>query len=237
MPHPTAISAPRPAAHHGPARHPFSHAEEIANSAIHGAGFLLSIVGLVVLISMAAWRGGPWEIVSCALFGSSLVLLYGSSSLYHALPVRRFPRTKHFLRSLDQSAIYLLIAGSYAPFTLITLRGPLGWTVFGGVTATAIVGIVLQFALKHRSEITQTGLYLGMGWASVAIIVPLISTLPALGVVLLVAGGLAYTIGIVFYAWRSLPYHHAIWHAFVLAGSVCHWFAVSTSVLPGAPMA
>lgn len=225
---PHASPAPRARGHRDRA---FSFGEELANSLVHGVGAVLAVAGLVVLVVLAASRGTAWHVVSSALFGASLVLLYTCSSLYHALP-RSWGRLKHTLHSLDQTAIYLLIACSYTPFMLVTLRGAWGWSLLGVVWTLAAVGITMQFARRERCQVKQTALYLAMGWAVVVAIVPLVRALDATGLVLLVAGGLAYTIGVLFYVWWSLPYHHAVWHAFVLAGSILHWCAVTTSVIP-----
>lgn len=205
--------------------------EEIANSISHGAGAALAVAGLVVLTVLAALRGSAWHVVGCTIFGATLVLLYTASTLYHAIP---HPRAKAVLRVLDHSAIFLLIAGTYTPFTLVTLRGPWGWALFGVVWGLAVLGIVLQAGLLRVHAAVSVLLYVGMGWAVVVAIKPLIAALAPGGLALLVIGGVAYTAGITFYGWRRLPYHHAAWHGFVLAGSVLHYFAVLFYVIPAA---
>ena len=157
------------------------------------------------------------------MFGVALVLLYATSTLYHAVP---HPRAKSVLRVLDHSAIFLLIAGTYTPFTLVSLRGPWGWSLFGVVWGIAIAGIALRLTLRRRPTALFLALYLGMGWCVVVALGPLRAAVPPAGLALLVAGGLAYTVGVPFYVWKRLPFHHAVWHGFVLAGSTLHFLAV-----------
>jgi hemolysin III len=202
--------------------------EEIANSVTHGIGSLLAIAGLVVLVTLAALRGTPWHVVGCAVFGATMVILYSTSTLYHAIPA---PGAKRVLRHLDHAGIFLLIAGTYTPFTLVSLRGPWGWTLFGIVWGLAILGIILQTG-SRRHPVLAVALYVAMGWVVIVAIRPLIAALPAGGLTLLVAGGVSYTTGVVFYTARRLPYHHAIWHGFVLAGTALHFFAVLLYVIP-----
>ena len=203
--------------------------EEIANSITHGIGLVLSIVGLAVLTAYASLYGSAWHIISCVIFGTTLVLLYTASTLYHSIQT---PRVKQVMRVLDHSAIFLLIAGTYTPFTLVSLRGPWGWTLFGIVWGLAAVGILFQTTLLQRWVVASILLYVGMGWVVVAAIKPLLAAVAPGGIILLVLGGLAYTSGIGFYVKRSMRYHHAIWHGFVLAGSVLHFFAVLFYVIP-----
>lgn len=203
--------------------------EEIANSITHGIGLVLSIAGLAVLTAYASLYGSVWHIVSCVIFGTTLVLLYTASTLYHSIQT---PRVKEIMRVLDHSAIFLLIAGTYTPFTLVSLRGPWGWTLFGIVWGLAAVGILFQTTLLQRWVVASILLYVGMGWVVVAAIKPLLAAVAPGGIILLVLGGLAYTSGIGFYVKRSMRYHHAIWHGFVLAGSVLHFFAVLFYVIP-----
>lgn len=203
--------------------------EEIANSITHGVGALLSIAGLVILTVLAARHGDAWHIVSCAIFGATLILLYTASTLYHGIP---HPKPKQVLRIIDHSAIFLLIAGTYTPFTLVNLRGPWGWSLFGAIWGLALLGIILELTPWRRFRLLSVALYVGMGWAVVVAAKPLLNSVATGGLVLLAAGGLAYTLGIIFYAWRSLPHHHAVWHLFVLAGSVLHFFAVLFYVIP-----
>ncbi len=207
----------------------YSLAEEIASSITHGIGAALGVVALVVLVILGAARGDTWHVVSFAVYGSTLVLLYVFSTLYHAF---QRPGVKRVLRHLDHSAIYLLIAGTYTPFTLINMRGPWGWSLFGTIWGLALLGIGLNFILVGRSRILASLVYIGMGWLAVVAIKPLLATVPTGGIAWLVAGGLAYTFGVVFYIWKKLPFNHAVWHLFVLAGSVCHFLAILLYVLP-----
>lgn len=214
------------------AEHPSSRytlGEEIANSVIHGVGIVLGIAGLGVLTAFASLYGDAWHIVGCSVFGAALILLYTASTLYHSIPL---PRVKAVLRTLDHSAIFVLIAGTYTPFLLVNLRGPWGWSLFGAIWGLALVGIVLRIVRGRRSTLLSVGLYVGMGWAVVAAIEPMLNSVAPGGLLLLLLGGLAYTLGIVFYAWKRLPYHHAIWHGFVLAGSISHFFAILFYVIP-----
>lgn len=204
--------------------------EEIVQSVIHGVGIVLAIAALAVLTSYASVFGTTRHIVSCSIYGATLILLYASSTLYHSA---RYRPAKKLLRVLDHAAIFFLIAGTYTPFLLINMRGTLGWSFFGVIWGLTAVGIVLQLFLLPRNRGTLTVLlYIAMGWLIVPIIRPLIAAIPPIGLVYLIAGGLAYTLGIVFYAWKKLPYHHAIWHGFVLAGSILHFFSVFYSVIP-----
>ena len=197
----------------------------------HGVGAGLGVAGLVLLVT-AAWRhGDAWHVVSSAIFGAALVLLYTASTLYHSF---ESALTRQRLQKLDHAAIFLLIAGTYTPFVLVTLRGPWGWSLFGVIWGLAIVGVVLKCWFAGRFRGVSTSVYLVMGWLVLIAIKPLVAALPAGGMKLLVAGGLCYTGGVAFYHWRRLPYHHAIWHLFVLAGSACHWAAVFLYVLPRA---
>ena len=206
----------------------FPVAEELAHSLTHGAGLLLGIAALVLLV-VASRRGAAIHVVACSLYGATLVLLYGASTLYHALPPGR---GKRVFGTLDHAAIFLLIAGTYTPFTLVTLHGGWGWSLFGVIWGLAIAGVVFEAVTRGRARRLQLFLYLVMGWSIVLAGRPLLRELPPGGLVLLLAGGLAYTLGVVFFVWRSLPFHHAVWHVFVLAGSVCHFFAVLLYVLP-----
>jgi hemolysin III len=204
--------------------------EEIAHSAIHGLGIALSLTGLGALIVTALRTGDAGTVAASAVYGLTLVLLYLASTLYHSIP---HPPAKRILRILDHSAIYLLIAGTYTPFTLISLRGPWGFTLFGLVWGLAILGITLKVVAMGRFRGLSLALYLGMGWVVVVALGPLIDAIGKGGMTLLTLGGIAYTSGVIFYVWHRLPYHHAVWHAFVLAGSVLHFFAVLLYVVPG----
>jgi hemolysin III len=202
--------------------------EEIANSITHGVGAALSVAGLVIMIVIAALRGTAWHVVACAVYGVSLVLLYVSSTLYHALTNSR---AKQVFRVLDHSSIYVLIAGTYTPFTLVTLGGAWGWGLLAVVWTLAVVGVVFKCFFTGRLGILSTTVYIGMGWIAVVAIRPLLHALPWPAVLWLVAGGVLYTSGVAFFG-RKWKYSHMIWHLFVLAGSVCHFLAVCGYVLP-----
>ena len=198
--------------------------EEIANAVTHGAGLVASIAAVPVLVLAALHQQDTWQIVGGAIFGVTLVMLYLASTVYHALPVCR---AKHVLRVLDHSAIYLLIAGTYTPFTLGVLRGPWGYSLLGTIWALALFGIVAKFTLGFRFPRLSTMLYIGMGWLVVVALHPLATRVSPTGLAWLVAGGLSYTGGVIFYATDArIRYGHALWHLFVLAGSVCHFVAV-----------
>ena len=207
----------------------YSVAEEVAHATTHGVGLLLSVVALVVLVWFATLHGDLWHIVSVSIYGATLVLLYTASTLYHSIP---HPRAKQVLQSIDHASIYLLIAGTYTPVTLTTLRGGWGFTLFGIVWGLALVGVLLEAFAKKRLRVVSLVLYLGLGWLAAVAVKPLFERVPLGGLALLLAGGLAYTAGVGFYVWRKLPYHHAVWHVFVLIGSVCHFFAVLLYVIP-----
>lgn len=198
--------------------------EEIANSVIHGAALLASLAALPLLVISAVHRSDPWQVVSGAIFGATLVLLYLASTLYHAWPSGR---VKRVLRVLDHSAIYLLIAGTYTPFLLGALRGPWGWTLLAIIWALAVLGIVAKCTLGFRLPRLSTTLYLAMGWLIVIALGPLITHVSPMGIAWLIGGGVCYTAGVVFYATDGrLRYGHALWHLFVAAGSSCHFLAV-----------
>lgn len=207
----------------------YSLGEEIANAVTHGLGVLLAIAGLAVLSAFAALHGDAAHLVGAAVFGAALVVCYTTSTLYHAIPLQR---VRHFLRALDHSAIFLLIAGTYTPFMLVNLGGTLGWTMLGVIWSLATVGIAARLLLKGRRHNLVVACYLAMGWIVALVAKPLVTAVPAGGLALLLAGGLAYTVGVIFYKWRSLPYNHAVWHGFVLAGSALHFFAVLLYVVP-----
>lgn len=196
--------------------------EEIANSVSHGVGAALGIAGLVLLTMRAASTGSTLAIVSCAIFGASIVLLYLSSTLYHSLGHTRANRV---LRSLDHGSIYVLIAGTYTPFTLIGLRGTLGWTLFGIVWTCALAGVILKSFAAGRWGVVSTAMYLAMGWACIFTLKPMYHRLSHPVLVMLLAGGLCYSAGIAFYASRR-RYMHFLWHLWVLAGTTCHFFAI-----------
>lgn len=198
--------------------------EEIANSVSHGGGLVAALIGIPVLIVHAARHGDAAFIAACSLFSTTIVLMYLASTLYHALPVGK---AKRVFKVLDHSSIYLLIAGTYAPFTLGVLRGGWGWSLFGIVWVLALAGVALKASGKASNPILSTAVYLLMGWVVVIAINPLLTRVPTAGLLWLVAGGVFYTGGVVFFATDSqLRYGHAIWHLFVLGGTVCHYFAV-----------
>lgn len=201
--------------------------EEIFNSVTHGIGTLLSIAALVLLIVFAAIKGDAWHVVSFSIFGSTLVLLYLSSTLYHSFTKEKL---KNLFARFDHAAIFLLIAGTYTPFLLTALRGTLGWTMFGIIWAVAISGVVIRSIYLTRFRKFMVGLYLTMGWMVVVAIGPLVKNLPSISLLFLMLGAVMYTVGVVFYAWRNLKYGHGIWHLFVLAGSILHFFAVIYSL-------
>jgi len=202
--------------------------EEIASAVSHGVALLLAIAGLVGLVATAAVHGDRWAIATSAVYGSTLVLLYAASTLYHAIP---HPRAKRIFRILDHSAIYLLIAGTYTPFVLGPLRGPWGWALFGVVWSAAVAGVVFKCVALGRGPILSVVLYVAMGWCVVFAFGPLARSLAPGGLALLFAGGAAYTLGVIFFAWERLRYGHFVWHLFVLAGSVCHYLAVLLFVI------
>lgn len=209
----------------------FSRLEEWLHSISHGIGAALSLAGMVVLIVLAsiAAQVDPWKIVSVSLYGSSLLILYTASTLYHGFRSRRL---KRLFQAFDHCAIYLLIAGTYTPFLLVNLRGPTGWVLFGIVWSLALGGIILRLAWPHRFGLLRVIVYLVMGWLILVASQDMADHLPDIGIGLLVAGGITYTLGVIFYAIRAIPFHHAIWHLFVIGGSVCHFFAIYTAVLP-----
>jgi len=185
----------------------YTPGEELANAVTHGLGIALSVTGLAVLVTFASLRGDAWSVTATAIFGASLVLLYTASTLYHSF---RSEALKRLLRKFDHAAIFLLIAGTYTPFLLVSLRGPWGWSLLGVIWALAV------------------------GWLVMIAVRPMLHAVPPSGLWLLLAGGLCYTVGTAFYVWKRLPYHHAIWHLFVLGGSFCHFFAVWSAVMPAA---
>jgi len=201
----------------------YSFAEEVFNSISHGVGAALGIAGLVIMLVYAAYTGDPWKIVSSAIFGASLIFMYTSSTLYHAFGGRK----RVLFNKMDHSAIYVLIAGTYTPFMLVTLRGAWGWSIFGAIWGLAIAGILFKmFWYTKKLRTLSAVIYLIMGWLVIIAIKPLIDKLPAGGLWWLVAGGLSYSLGVIFYLVKKIPFGHGIWHLFVLGGSVCHYFAV-----------
>ena len=207
----------------------YSVVEEIINASTHGFGILLSIVGLSVLVAFSSLNGSVILIVSCAIFGASLIFSYTSSTLYHAITNEK---VKQIFRQFDHAAIYFLIAGTYTPIALVSLGGAWGWTIFSIIWLVAIVGIVLKFVYPHRFKKLSVLLYLIMGWFVVIAINQLMKNMDSGGLWLMLIGGLFYSVGVIFYVWKSLPYNHAIWHLFVLGGSISHYFMVLLYVIP-----
>lgn len=207
----------------------YSFGEEVANAVTHGIGIVLSIAALTLLVAFAALFGDAWRIASGIVYGITLVLLYTSSTLYHSFP---WPKAKYVFKILDHASIYLLIAGTYTPFTLVTLQGPWGWGLFAAVWGLALLGVGLEAFWVFRPRWVSAVVYLAMGWLVIIAIKPLVAALPPAGLWLLVGGGLAYTLGCVFYVLKRVPYMHAVWHLFVLAGSVLHFLGVMLYVVP-----
>ncbi|KPV56529.1 hemolysin D [Paenibacillus sp. A3] len=203
--------------------------EERANAISHGIGAALSVAALVLLLLHSLQNGTVWHIVSFTVFGVSLILLYVCSTLLHSA---RKARWIDLFEIMDHSAIYVLIAGTYTPFLLVTIRSPLGWSLFGVVWGLALLGIVFKLFFVKRFNVLSTLFYIAMGWMVMFAFRPLQEQLPAAGIDWLVAGGLLYTVGTVFYLWRKLPYAHTVWHVFVLGGSICHFCSVYFYVLP-----
>lgn len=202
--------------------------EEIANSVIHGLGIGLSVAALVILVAFAVLANDPYKLASAIVFGVALVLEYTASTLYHSFPQ---PKVKHIFKIFDHCGIYLLIAGTYTPFCLVTLRAENGWTLFWVIWGLALVGIAVEAFWAYRPRWLSAAIYLGMGWMVVLSIRPLVDNLDPAGLWLLVAGGLAYTVGTVFYVMKQVKYMHAVWHVWVLAGSTCHFLAVLLFVI------
>ncbi len=202
--------------------------EEIANSITHGIGVALSIAALSILVVFASLQGDAWRIVSFSIYGSTLIILYLSSTLYHVFPVSK---VKQIFKQLDHTSINLLIAGTYTPITLVTLRGTLGWTIFGFIWGLALIGVFRDIFLP-RMRFLPLALYIIMGWLAVIAIEPIMRVASNELIFWVVTGGVCYTIGVIFYAWKSLKYHHTIWHLFVLAGSITHFFGILFHLAP-----
>lgn len=197
--------------------------EEIASSVTHGIGAALSIAALVLLVVFASKHGETWRIASLSIYGATLVFLYLTSTLYHSFPGGK---AKRFFRLLDHISIYLLIAGSYTPVVLLVLQGQWGWTLFGLIWTLAIGGILAKIFLIGKLEIISVLFYIAMGWIIVIAFKPFLQVVPTGLIAWLFAGGLFYTLGTIFYAWKRLPHNHTIWHLFVLAGSAAHFFGI-----------
>ncbi len=214
--------------------HPSPAREELFNALTHGVGVVASVAGGAVLITLAALFGDGWQLAAAIVFVTTLILLYTASTLYHAF---RHERLKARLKVLDHCAIFLLIAGTYTPFTLIALRGGLGWTLFGVVWALAVAGVVFKLFFTGRFKRLSTLMYVAMGWLVVVAIGPLADALTTWTLAWLIGGGVAYTAGTFFYHRPQLRYSHAVWHLFVLAGSIAHFVAVAAQVAtPGAAL-
>jgi len=207
--------------------HELTAREELANALTHGIGAVAALVAGAVLIILAAIHGDGWQLAGAIVFGAALLFLYTASTLYHAISN---PRTKRRLQVLDHCAIYLLIAGTYTPFTLIGLRGPWGWSLFSAIWCLALAGVIFKLFYTGRFDRISTLIYIGMGWLVIIAIRPLLHVMDAWTLGWLFAGGLFYTLGTVFYLRESLRYSHSIWHLFVLGGSVCHYIAVLAQV-------
>jgi len=201
----------------------YTISEEIANSITHAIGIALGIVAVVLFSVFATKQHNAWKAVSGILFGGSIIVLYLSSTLYHSIQIERLRR---FFKTLDHSSIYLLIAGTYTPFCLVTIHGGWGWSIFGVIWGLAITGLIFKLFFVYRFNTLSTFLYVAMGWIAVIAIKPIVNNLSLPGIEWLFAGGLFYTFGIIFYLADNRRFNHAIWHLFVLAGTLCHFFAV-----------
>jgi len=209
--------------------HVYSRGEEVANAITHGIGTALSVAALTLLVVFAAWKGTAWHVVSFTIYGVTMLLLYTASTLVHSFPEGK---AKDLFETFDHACIYLFIAGTYTPILLTVLRGPLGWSLFGIVWGLAAFGVLFKAFFTKQFLVLSTLFYVAMGWLIVFAWKPLMMQLEPGGAWLLVVGGLLYTVGAVFYVWRGFPYHHAVWHLFVIAGSACHFFAILLYLLP-----
>ena len=207
----------------------FTLGEEIAHSITHGIGVGLSIAGLVILVVIAAEYGDIYQVVSFSIYGATLILLYLASTLYHSFQT---PRVKYFFKKMDHAAIFLLIAGTYTPFLLVGIRGSLGWTLLGIIWGLAVKGVSFKALFVDRFTKLSVLVYVLMGWLCVVAIKQMMLNIEIGGMILLAAGGITYTIGVIFYAMTKVRYSHAVWHLFVLAGSICHYFAVLFYLTP-----
>lgn len=207
----------------------YSESEELVNRCTHGLGALVSLIGVIALITLASRQHDFYRVISSCIYGGAMVTFYCLSTAYHTV---RTPSIRYIFRILDHASIYLMIAGSYTPFALITLRGPWGWWLLGTVWGLGTVGALAKIYTTHRLRFIGPVLYIILGWIVVIALKPLSATLPHGGMVLLFAGGIAYTSGVIFYLWDRLPFNHAIWHLFVLTGSACHFCAIFFYVIP-----
>lgn len=209
----------------------YSESEEVANTITHGLAALGAAVGMVLLAIWTFQQGSTWHIIGTSVFGITMVVLYAASTIYHAVP-QQMEQAKLRWRRYDQSAIYLLIAGSYTPFILANMRTPVGWALLGFVWIVAALGIYGELAERTHSTNIRTAIYVAMGWSAIVAIGPILEAMPMPGMVLIGLGGAAYSIGVVFFLWRQLRYHHAVWHLFVIAGTAFHYAAVVFYALP-----
>jgi len=207
----------------------YSPKEQLANRITHGVAALASVPAFIVLLTTAMRTGDPYRVIGSAVFAGSLTVLYCISTIYHSV---RSHRVRYIFRILDHAGIFLVIAATYTPFTLVTLRTRHGWLLFGVVWTLAVAGMVLKSLMPHRLRFLSAVFYIGLGWLVVVDLDGLLAAVPSGGIAWLLAGGLFYTVGVIFYAYRQIPYNHAIWHTFVMAGSFCHYWAVLRYVLP-----
>ena len=202
--------------------------EEIFNAVSHGAGGLLSIAGTVVLIVLCAVYSDAWSVISACVYGASLIILYTMSTLYHAITNEK---AKKFFRVMDHNTIFFLIAGTYTPFTLVTLRGKLGWILFGIVWGSALIGIILNSIDLEKFRKPSVVCYILMGWVIIIAVKPMLNSLPGLSLVFLLLGGRFYTVGVIFYSLKKIKWFHSVWHLFTVSGSVLHYFSVLIALL------
>jgi hemolysin III len=203
--------------------------EELANRLTHGFGAVLSLAGLVLMVFYSSQHGDLWHVSATAIYGLTLVLLYSASTIYHTVRQRRW---RLLCQKIDHAAIFLLIAGTYTPFMLSALRSGTGWNIFGVVWGCALAGVVVKFIVGGRGDVLSTFLYLALSWLILLAARPMFEALPQGALKLLLAGGACYTFGTVFYLWDKLPFNHAVWHVWVLAGSACHWLAIFGYIVP-----
>ncbi|GAA0367050.1 PAQR family membrane homeostasis protein TrhA [Bacillus horti] len=203
--------------------HTYSRKEEMANAATHAVGVVLSLAALTILIVFASIYGTFTHVISFIVFGVTMLLLYTNSTLLHMMPAGK---VKDLFEIFDHASIYLFIAGTYTPIMLIVVPGAMGWVIFGVVWGLAVAGVVFKVFFVKRFLFISTILYILLGWLAIVVIRPIMENMSSLGLVLLIAGGVCYTVGTIFYMWKLFPYHHAVWHVFVLAGSACHFFMV-----------
>ena len=207
----------------------YSVLEEYLHAATHGVGVILSILGLSWMLTLSVSVGDPWRIAASSIYGASLIMLFLASTVYHGMHASKH---RELFKMLDHCAIYLLIAGTYTPFLLVAMRGTAGWWLFGTIWVLATAGIIKKLVLKHRYPKLALASYLGMGWLAVIIAPQMATAIGANGLAWLLAGGLCYTIGAVFYAAKKLPFNHTVWHVFVLGGGICHFLGIVWYVLP-----